>query len=79
MTAILSATLASLRQRLAEDFAADVRLHRAQLAAIFDRRERLGIERFLMGHAAGQVDMNDALGLGVEEVILLQLAAGFRS
>jgi probable F420-dependent oxidoreductase len=50
---------------------------RPQLAAIFDRSKRLRIERFLVGHSARQINMNDALGLGVEKVVFLQLPACF--
>ena len=49
---------------------------RAQLAAVLDRGVRLGVERLLVGHAAGQEDVDDALGLGLDDVVVLLLGLG---
>jgi hypothetical protein len=68
--------LGRLRQGFAEHFAGDLGRDDPHLAAVFDRRVRLGIERFLMGDAAGQEDVDHALGLGRNEVVVLLLGLG---
>ena len=75
MTVILSATLASLGS-VSQNSSPVFVLTGAMLAAILDRGVRLGIERFLVGHAARQEDVNDALGLGLDEVVVLLLGLG---
>ena len=72
MIAIAVGDLGQLRNRLADDFAG-VRLDRTHLAAIFDRRVRLGIERFLVGHSTGQKDVNHAVCLGLDKIVMLLL------
>jgi hypothetical protein len=69
--------LRRLRQRFAKHFARRLGGDRPHVATIFQRRVRLRIERLLMGDAAGQVDMNHTLGLGLEELIVLLFGAGF--
>ena len=71
MTVILSAIWAVCGSVSRKDFARHLRRHRSQLAAIFDRGIGLGIERFLMGDAARQEDMDHALGFGLDEVVVL--------
>ncbi len=54
---------AVLAERLAEQHAVDVRLDLLHLPAVFDRSVGLRIERLLVGHPAGQVDVDDRLRL----------------
>ena len=51
-----------LRPHLAEDLAGHLGLHHAERPAILQRGVGLGVERLLLGHAARQKDMQDALG-----------------
>ena len=44
--------------------AAELRLHRAERAAILNRREQLRVEGFLRRHAAGQINLDDGLRHG---------------
>ena len=58
-TQILSAMSAVSFIMLAEDLAVELRLDRAERPAVFDRGVGLGVERLLLGHAAGQEDVDD--------------------
>ncbi len=51
-----------LPQVLGKEDAIEFGLYRAEGAAVFDGRQQLGIEGFLRGDAAGQIDINDRLG-----------------
>src|SRR5258708_3959706 len=51
-----------LPQVLGKDDAVEFGLYRAEGAAVFDGRQQLGIEGFLRGDAAGQIDVDDRLG-----------------
>ena len=53
--------LRRVRQHLAEPHAGEHRLDAAERAAVLGRRERLGIERLLVGVAAGEIDVDDRL------------------
>ena len=56
--------LGRVLEQFVEEHAVELGRDRAQLAAVLDRGERLGIEGVLMGHAAGQEDVDDRLGRG---------------
>ncbi len=75
MTVILSATWAVLGS-VSQNTSPVLVLIGPHLAAILDRGEGLGIERFLVGHAARQVDVDDALGLGLDVIVVLLLGLG---
>ena len=47
----------------------------AEVAPVLRGGQRLGIERFLVGHSARQVNMNDRLGLTLKVLILLEVSA----
>ena len=53
--------LGRVRHQLGEVNAAQLRLHRAERASIFNRREQLGVKRFLRRHASRQVNLNNGL------------------
>ena len=76
MTVILSAIWAVFGSVSQNDSPSILVGDRRQLAAVFDRGERLGVERFLVGHAAGQEDVDDRLGLGRDRRVVLQLGPG---
>ena len=54
--------LGRMREQFTKSYAGQNRVDAAQGAAVFDRRVGLGVERFLVGVAAGQVDVDDRLG-----------------
>ena len=76
MTVILSATWAVFGSGLAELLALDLGGDRPHLAAVLDRGERLGVERLLVGDAAGEEDVDDRVGLGGDRRVILQVGAG---
>jgi hypothetical protein len=62
-----------LRQRLAELLTFDLGGDRAHVATILDRRERFGVERFLVGDPTGEEDVDHGVGLGHDRRIGLQI------
>ena len=48
-----------LDERVAKQLTANLRGDLLHLTSVFNRSVRLGIERFLMSHPTGQVDVND--------------------
>jgi len=61
---------------LVELHAGQLRADRRHVAAVFDRRERLGIKGLLLRPPAGQPDVDHALRRAGEVVERLRLAAG---
>ena len=65
MTVNWSAILARLRDFFAKADAGKSGLDGAKGAAILGRGVGLGVERFLMGHPAGEENVDDRLGHGL--------------
>jgi len=65
--------LSGLLQALVKVAAGDLGLDRGHLAAILDRRQWLGVPRFLMRHAAGHEDVDQRLCLAFLLAGLLSL------
>ena len=59
-----------------QDDAGQFRLGHAERAAILQRGVGLGVPRFLVGHAAGQDDLDDALGRAFLALVVLLVGPG---
>ena len=68
--------LGRLLQVLVDAHAGHVRFDAAERPAVLDRRERLRIERFLVGHSARHEDIDDALGRAFFAFVELLLGLG---
>jgi hypothetical protein len=68
--------LRRLLEHFAEDFPRQLRLHRAQGAAVLDGGQGFRIERLLCRHAARQEDVNDRLGRPFLAGVILDFGPG---
>jgi len=71
----LVGALGQVRDGFAKDFSS-VRAYSPQFAPVFQRTVRLRIKGFLVGDTTRQKDVNHAFGLGLDEIVLLDLSPG---